>query len=923
MKRGWGTVAFGLVAVVAATSARASTPNNWTGVASNLWNNASNWSAGHVPVATEDVTIQAATIQNVQVNVSGCTCNSLTIGGVSSPQSLTINNTTTTLSVATTITIGSLGTITIAGPSSSLQGAATIAIQTGGTLVVSGPLNSTGNITVQLGGTFNLAGGTVSGPSQITVNSSGAFNVSNGGALSTATGVTVNSSGITNWNGTANFDLSNGSTFNNLAGAVFTVDTSTSTGGLTLTNTTGTAAFVNSGTFSTSGGKLMTVNSTIPFTNNGSLIVSAATDSLSVIGLTNYSVATGTLTSGTYTLLGPITPTSSITDHLSTIAANVNLGGPSADIKSGYTSSTLLPQLTNIASGGTLALSNGFGLTTSSSLSNAGTLSIAGAATALSVTGTYTQTAGLTVLVNGGSMSASTQVLLQGGSLTANNSTMINASVNNAAQIMVLAGQTLTISGSYTQTSGGTLAPFIASPTSVGLLAVTGVATLGGTVNANIQAAYTPAPGDTWKVITFASTSGQFSTVLPTLTMNALAVSQVVTATSISLQTGAAPPPPIISLVTSSLPVAETNTPVTFTATATDPTGLPLTYSWNFGDGSPVVTGNPVTYSYLIEGNFTVTVTVSNPGTSASDTLPIATFAPNSGGQGVSNIGVGTTVTDPLTDLGMTIMNSDGGVIELGIDVSNLRAPSNVSTEMDGIGSRSSAVPGTSPIFKATSSGVYVATATATDPTTNALKGKGRLTIAVSGGEVGQSSSTTPPKNSKLSKVKLKGKFTFPKADSLDPLAGSVFDTVGMSGTIELPAGFDLSSNHEIDIGIGNIIDAMQVNAKGKAILPGGGKVVKKLGIKYPRLKGTTKTSAGQTATISLTMAGSNFSGNGFDTEGITNNVTAAEKAAKSINRSIQMAVVVDGTPYTFMAPVSFQLSKTGDTGTMGTRSGP
>jgi glucose/arabinose dehydrogenase/regulation of enolase protein 1 (concanavalin A-like superfamily) len=47
-------------------------------------------------------------------------------------------------------------------------------------------------------------------------------------------------------------------------------------------------------------------------------------------------------------------------------------------------------------------------------------------------------------------------------------------------------------------------------------------------------------------------------------------------------------------------------------AGSTDPYGLPLTYSWDFGDGSPVDTSANPSHTYATNGTYTATLTVSN-----------------------------------------------------------------------------------------------------------------------------------------------------------------------------------------------------------------------------------------------------------------------------------------------------------------------
>ncbi|NJL51980.1 MAG: PKD domain-containing protein [Hydrococcus sp. SU_1_0] len=71
---------------------------------------------------------------------------------------------------------------------------------------------------------------------------------------------------------------------------------------------------------------------------------------------------------------------------------------------------------------------------------------------------------------------------------------------------------------------------------------------------------------------------------------------------------------------------------VNFSATATDPGDDTLTYTWNFGDDSEPVTGTDAIHIYKDNGNYTVTLTVTDEdGGTASQTLDvtIANVAPS------------------------------------------------------------------------------------------------------------------------------------------------------------------------------------------------------------------------------------------------------------------------------------------------------
>ena len=98
---------------------------------------------------------------------------------------------------------------------------------------------------------------------------------------------------------------------------------------------------------------------------------------------------------------------------------------------------------------------------------------------------------------------------------------------------------------------------------------------------------------------------------------------------------------------------------VSVTATASDSGSDPLSFTWDFGDGSPAQTGNPLTYNWGDEGSYTVTVTVTDDeggSTSSSESITVSNAAPSidqgnfPGGQEGDSLAFSVQASDPGND---------------------------------------------------------------------------------------------------------------------------------------------------------------------------------------------------------------------------------------------------------------------------------
>jgi hypothetical protein len=89
----------------------------------------------------------------------------------------------------------------------------------------------------------------------------------------------------------------------------------------------------------------------------------------------------------------------------------------------------------------------------------------------------------------------------------------IEGSLSNSSLLVVAAGATLKVSGSYTQTSAGKLIPYIASASSFGALSVTGSATIAGELAVHAVSPFKGTAGEEFAILSSGALSGMFSTV--------------------------------------------------------------------------------------------------------------------------------------------------------------------------------------------------------------------------------------------------------------------------------------------------------------------------------------------------------------------------------------------------------------------------
>ena len=194
------------------------------------------------------------------------------------------------------------------------------------------------------------------------------------------------------------------------------------------------------------------------WTNNGTVEAQNGgfIDFASNVSLTNYSAGTATLTGGTWEALAG----SSLRlegKPISVNAAAIILGGSGSAITTDNAGATsALTGFNNNAAAGSFTIQSGRTFTTGSDFTNAGALNIA-SGSVFTTTGDFTQSGGTTT-VNGALNSNTSTITLNGGSLIGTGT--LTGNVTSSAIVAPGGDGTagiLTISGGYTQNSGGTL----------------------------------------------------------------------------------------------------------------------------------------------------------------------------------------------------------------------------------------------------------------------------------------------------------------------------------------------------------------------------------------------------------------------------------------------------------------------------------
>jgi RHS repeat-associated protein len=196
----------------------------------------------------------------------------------------------------------------------------------------------------------------------------------------------------------------------------------------------------------------------------------------------------------------------------------------------------------------------------------------------------------------------------------------------NTGSLTIGAGSTLAVAGGYTQGSSASLTMGIGSAASgneYGQLAITGIATLAGSVNATLASGFSPVAGTSYPIVTYASETGGSSLTFAGVNSGTVSVFQpVVGPTSIALTTVTSP----ANLVVQSFTVAANavaGQDLTVTYQVDNESSNAVTGSWTDSvylstqttlNASSVLLGRVQQDGVAANGQYTQTVTAPVPG---------------------------------------------------------------------------------------------------------------------------------------------------------------------------------------------------------------------------------------------------------------------------------------------------------------------
>ncbi|HLX62828.1 MAG TPA: hypothetical protein VKX17_16240 [Planctomycetota bacterium] len=400
-----------------------------------------------------------------------------------------------------------------------------------------------------------------------------------------------------------------------------------------------------------------------------------------------------------------------------------------------------------------------------------------------------------------------------------------------------------------------------------------------------------------------------------------------------ALCSGTTSPPPVITGFSSSDNPALINSTVTFSLYISSTGGQQFTSSIDFGDGTPAATFNSpagthsagavAQHTFTAYGTFNVVATV-NDGINPAVTQTISQSIPMPAVLGVSNVDAGKPdLVNPINKVSMGLNASNGGVVQLDVSVASLTGDTfDPQTTFNDFGGTSATVNGPFPVHKFTHHGIFVAVTAGISRTDQHNGGIQCKMITIGANETGEQlpnarddESGSPhgpgaPPSSAITLMNMRGRFDF---------TGTKNDSVVFTGNFKLPPGLDTSQPHEINVGIGNNISNTTISARGRGVTPGTPGLLKSLSVRFG-VRRNAVTQGGEPATVSITFNKAGLVGTGFETEGVSKASTDTTPGGAPVARKIQIAVVLDGVPYTTLAPVNFSISGNGGFGSISGR---